>query len=117
MCYANSQQLSEEIVSLVNTAAPQVRLICLDASAVDDVDYSAAETLRSIHNTLEGKKKRLVVAQVLDDVKAESRCQLSQLFGEDAFYDTLEDVVKDFRQQTGTMTTGKDSGPGRRPAE
>jgi len=47
---------------------------------------------------MKGKKIRLVVAQVLDDVKTENRYQLSQLFGEDALYDTLEDVVKSYRQ-------------------
>jgi hypothetical protein len=40
-------------------------------AAVDDVDYSAAETLRSLFGILKEKGIRLVVAQVLDDVKAE----------------------------------------------
>jgi high affinity sulfate transporter 1 len=101
MYYANAEQLSEQITALVNNAEPPLRWFCLDASAVDDVDYSAAETLRSIFATLKDKGIRLVVAQVLDDVKAESRYNLRQLFGEDAFYDTLEDVVNDYRQQTG----------------
>ena len=99
MYYANSQQLSEEILNLVNTADPLLRWFCMDASAVDDVDYSAAETLRSIYGILKEKDIRLVVAQVLDDVKAESRYELSRLFGADVFYDTLEDVVKDYRKQ------------------
>ena len=42
-----------------------------------------------------------MVAQVLDDVREESRYNLRQLFGEDAFYDTLDDVIKDYREQTG----------------
>jgi hypothetical protein len=46
MYYGNSQQLSEEIVSLVNPAAPPLRWFNLDAYAVDDVDYLAAKTLR-----------------------------------------------------------------------
>ena len=100
MYYANSQQLSEEILHLVNNAEPPVRWFCLDASAVSDVDYSAAETFRSLYGMLKEKGIRLVVAQVLDDVKAKSRYQLSQLFGEDAFYDTLEEVVESYRQQT-----------------
>lgn len=78
-----------------------MRWLCLDASAVDDVDYSAAETLRSSFASLKDKGIRLVVAQVLDDVKEESRYNLRQLFGEDAFYDTLEEVVKAYQQQTG----------------
>ena len=101
MYYANSEQLSEEISALVNNAEPPIRWFCLDASAVDDVDYSAAETLRSIFSTMKEKGVRLVVAQVLDDVREESRYKLRQLYGEDAFYDTLDDVVKDYQKQTG----------------
>jgi MFS superfamily sulfate permease-like transporter len=101
MYYANSQQLSEEITALANSAQPPLRWFCLDGSAVDDVDYSAAATLRSIFAILKEKGIRLVVAEEMDDVKEETRYNLRQLFGEDAFYDTLEDVVKAYRQQTG----------------
>ena len=100
MYYANSEQLSEEIADLVNNADPPIRWFCMDASAVDDVDYSAAETLRSIFSTMKDKGVRLVVAQVLDDVRGTSRYRLRELYGEDAFYDTLDDVVKDYRKQT-----------------
>jgi SulP family sulfate permease len=105
MYYANSQQLSVEITDLVNRAEPPLSWFCIDASAVDNVDYSAAETLRSIHGILEEKGIRLVVAQVLDDVKAESRYELRELFGEDAFYNTLEDVLNEYQQQTDAKVT------------
>ena len=101
MYYANAEQLSEEIMALVNNAEPPLRWFCLDASAVDDVDYSAAETLRSISAILKEKGVRLVVTQVMDDVKAESRDRLKQLASEGAVFDTLEDVVKAYQQQTG----------------
>jgi high affinity sulfate transporter 1 len=101
MYYANSEQLSEEITGLVNSADPALRWFCIDVSAVDDVDYSAAETLRSIYGILKEKGIRLVVAQVLDDVREESRYKLRQLFGEDAFYDTLDDVINDYKKQNG----------------
>jgi SulP family sulfate permease len=104
MYYANVQLLSEEITELVNSAQPPLRWFCIDASAVDDVDYSAAETLRSIFPLLKQKGVRLVVAQVMEDVKAQSRYQLGQLFGEDAFYETLADVVNDYRRQTAVQT-------------
>ena len=99
MYYANAEQLSEEITDLVNHSDPPLRWLCLDASSVDDVDYSAAETLRSIFGILKQKGIHLVVAQVLDDVRDESRYNLRQLFGEDAFYDTLDQVMNDYRQQ------------------
>jgi SulP family sulfate permease len=101
MYYANAEQLSEELNDLVNNADPSIRWLCLDASAVDDVDYSAAETLRSIFVVLKEKGIRLVVAQVLEDVRETSRYRLRELFGEDAFYDTLDDVVKAYQKNTG----------------
>jgi len=99
--YANAQQFGEEIRELVSRADPPLRWLCLDASAVDDVDYSAAETLRSVFASLREKGVRLVIAQVLEDVRERSRYHLEQLFGEDAFYDTLQDVLADYRRQTG----------------
>jgi MFS superfamily sulfate permease-like transporter len=99
--YANAEQFSEEITELVNKADPPLRWLCLDASAVDDVDFSAAETLRSIFAILKDKGIRLVVAQLMDDVGKESRYHFDQLFGKDAFYETLDDVVNAYRQDTG----------------
>ncbi|MCX6929198.1 MAG: SulP family inorganic anion transporter, partial [Verrucomicrobia bacterium] len=97
--YANCQQLADEVSFLANTSEPPLRWLCFDASAVDDVDYSAAETLRSVHAKLKAKGIRLVVAEVMEDVKTRTRYRLRELFGEDAHYDRLEDVLKQYRQQ------------------
>jgi high affinity sulfate transporter 1 len=99
MYYANAQQLSDEIFDLVKRAQHPVRWFCIDASAVDDVDFSAAETLRSVMTTLQKQGIRLVIAQVLEDVRERSRFELLQLFGEHAFYDTLGQVVEAYQQQ------------------
>jgi high affinity sulfate transporter 1 len=96
--YANSEQLSQEVTDLINSADPPLRWFCLDASAVDDVDYSAAETLRSLFAVLKEKGVRLVVAQVLDDVRETSRYRLRELFGEEVFYATLDDVLSDYKK-------------------
>jgi SulP family sulfate permease len=105
--YANSQQLSDEVSFLVNAAEPPLRWLCFEASAVDDVDYSAAETLRSTYARLKGKGVRLVVANVMEDIRAESRYRLAELFGEDAFFDSLGDVLKAYRQQPDTAAPGR----------
>jgi MFS superfamily sulfate permease-like transporter len=100
MYYANAQQLSDEMLDLVTRAQPPVRWFCIDASAVDDVDYSAAETLRALFALLEEHGIRLVVTQVMDDVRERSRYELLQLFGDQAFYDTLGHVVQAYQQQS-----------------
>ena len=97
--YANCQQLSDEVSRLADTAEPPLRWLCLEASAIDDVDYSAAETLRSVHARLKAKGIRLVVAEVMEDVKAASRYRFMEVLGEDAFYDSLDDVIRQYRQQ------------------
>jgi high affinity sulfate transporter 1 len=99
MYYANAQRMEEEILHLVNTADPPLRCLCIDAAAVDDVDYSAAETIRSLHGILKDKGIRLVIAHVLEDVEVESSYHMLQLFGEDAFYATVGEVVKDYQSQ------------------
>jgi MFS superfamily sulfate permease-like transporter len=99
MYYANAQRLADEATTLVSTADPPLRWLCIDASAVDDVDYSAAETIRSLHRMLKDKGIRLVIANVLEDVGAQSSYHMPQLLGEDAFYATVEAAVKDFQRQ------------------
>jgi high affinity sulfate transporter 1 len=101
MYYANSQRLAEEITALVNTADPPLRWFCIDASAVDDVDYTAAETIRSLYGMLKDKGIRLVVAHVLEDVKSRSSYRINQLLGKDGFYATLREVINDYERQTG----------------
>ncbi len=101
MYYANSRQLSEEITALMSTAQPPLRWFCIDASAVPNVDYSAAQTLRSLFTLLEERRIRLVVAQVLEDVDADDRYELVELFGRDAFYGTLGDVLEAYQEAPG----------------
>ena len=103
MYYANARQLSEEMTALMNTAQPPLRWFCFDASAIPDVDYSAAETLRSLFAALDERGIRLVVAQVLGDVDPDDRYKLQELFGKDAFYGTLDDVVEAYQQDTRTQ--------------
>jgi len=109
--YANCQQLSDEVSFLADTKEPPVRWLCLDASAIDDVDYSAAETLRSVYAKLKARGIRPVVAEEMEDFKGKARYQLRELFGEDAFYDHLEDVVKHYRQQFNVAAPSKQSDP------
>jgi MFS superfamily sulfate permease-like transporter len=113
--YANCRQLSDEVTFLANNAEPPLRWLCLDASAVDDVDYSAAETLRSVHVKLKAKGIRLVVAEVMDDVKTSTPYRFRELIGEDAHFDRLEDVLKQYRHQFDVAAPREqsDQNPGR----
>ena len=98
MYYANSEHFSEEVLELVNTAQPPVSWFCIDATSVDDIDFSAAATLRETYNTLKEKGVRLVMAEVEEDIRNElDRSELTDLIGKDAFFETISDVEATYR--------------------
>jgi MFS superfamily sulfate permease-like transporter len=94
MYYANSQQLADEISFLMKTETPPLRWLCIEASAVDDVDYTAAEVLRSLGAASKEKGVRLVFAQVLSDLAAEGHYALVNFYGADTFYSSLNELMK-----------------------
>jgi SulP family sulfate permease len=93
MYYANAELFSEEVLELVNTAQPPLQWFCLDAVAVDDIDFSAAEALRGTFFNLKAKNIRLVLAEIGEPVRMQlDRSRLVDLFGEDSFFETVTDV-------------------------
>ena len=87
-------------MTLMNTAQPPLRWFCIDISAVSYVDYSAAQTVKSLFAALEERGTRLVVAQALEDADPDDRHGLQKLIGEDGFYSTLDEVVEACQQDT-----------------
>ena len=99
MYYANTEQLSREISELAEKARPRISWFCIDANAVDDVDFSAAETLRSLAAFLKERGIRLVLAEVPHNVRGElDRSGITQLIGGGSYYDTISDVLNAYRQ-------------------
>jgi sulfate permease, SulP family len=102
MYYANAEQFSEEVVALVEQTKPAVRWFCIDASAIDDIDFSAGQVLVSAFEFLKKRGIRLVFAMVAPEVKAElDRYGVSELIGEHAFYWSGYEIVEDFRRDAG----------------
>ncbi len=98
--YANSQVLHDEVVKLAREATPPLSWFCIDAAAVNDVDFTAAEILRALHGILARQGIRLVFCDVVDAVRAEfDRSQLTDLFGRDAFFHTPAAVMSAYGQR------------------
>jgi SulP family sulfate permease len=93
MYYANAECFSQEVLGLVNSAQPPLSWFCIDMTAVDDIDFSAAATLRETYSLLKEKGVRLVLAEVEENIRLElDRSELTDLIGKDAFFETLGDV-------------------------
>ena len=98
MYYANTEHLTQEVRELVNTAASPLKWFCIDAVAVDDIDFSAAEALREIYKMLHEKGICLVMADLQDDVYKElQRSGLVDILGPKGIYETTTEVIQAFK--------------------
>ena len=97
MYYANAHVFIEEVMTLVRGTSSPLNWFCIDAAAVDDVDFTAAAALRDLHASLADQGIRLVFSQLTDDVRAEfDRSDLTSLVGADAFFPELDAVLSAF---------------------
>ncbi|MBV5272369.1 MAG: sodium-independent anion transporter [Lamprocystis purpurea] len=91
MYYANTHVFTEEVMTLASGTSSPLVWFCIDAAAVDDVDFTAAAALRNLHASLSDQGIQLVFSQLADDVKAEcDRSHLTGLIGADAFFPALD---------------------------
>jgi len=96
--YANAPQLYDQIIGLVEEAKPALTWFCIDASAIADVDFSGAETLREIHGVLKSRGVRLVWTNVTHSVKRElDTYEITALVGKESFYENISDVLEAYR--------------------
>jgi high affinity sulfate transporter 1 len=101
MYYANAEQLSREVFELAEGAQPPLAWFCIEAEAVADVDFTAAATLRDIYGILKMQGIRLVFCETIDLVKGElDRYELTDLIGQDAFYETISDVISAYDKRS-----------------
>ena len=92
--YANTELLFGQVTALVTAAPPLLKWFCIDAAAVDDIDFTGAETLRSLHGILRNAGVKLVFAHVSNEVRATlEKYAISGLIEKDAFFDSLRAVL------------------------
>ena len=59
--YANADHFMEEILALIQQNQPAIKGLVIDATGIDDIDYSAAKTLKQLHKELVGRALKLAV--------------------------------------------------------
>ena len=102
--YANTELLLSQVTELVRAAQPPLEWFCIDATAIDDVDFTGAEALRAVHETLGKAAVKLVFAGVSAEVRATlEKYRITGLLDEDALFDTLSSVIHSYtRTHRGT---------------
>jgi sulfate permease, SulP family len=99
MYYANATLLSEQVTRLVREARPPLTWFCIDAAAVDDIDFTAAETLRTLYALLKEHNVRLIFSAVSDEVYGQlESSQIIDLVGRDAFYANDGAMIRAYKE-------------------
>lgn len=99
--YANAARLSEEITSLVNVPDPP-RWFVLDADAIDDIDYTGAQTLLELADRLRKRGIVFAVAEANDDIRRQlDRFGLTDKIGPDRYFDSLHAARDAFHATAG----------------
>jgi len=92
--YANTELLFSQVTELLTAAAPPLEWFCIDAAAIDDIDFTGAATLRAVHDTLRKAGVKLVFARVSNEVRATlEKYEIAGLLDKDALFDSLRAVV------------------------
>jgi sulfate permease, SulP family len=103
MYYANAGWFFQQVLDLVQGAQPPLKWFGIEASGVDDVDFTAAEALRSTYTLLKDREIQLVFAGVAEEVKAKlDRYGLTDLVGNDNFFTTVQELAGAYQQKART---------------
>jgi sulfate permease, SulP family len=103
MYYANSDLFGEQVLELAKEADPEpLRWLCLDLTAVDDVDYTAGAAIAQAIKELKDRNIRLVFVHASDEVRADlDGYGITDLAGKDAYFDEIPALERAFGEAKG----------------
>ena len=91
--YANTNSFATDVLMLADHIPGG--WLCIDASAIADIDYSGSRTLLTLNDQISKRQVRLVIADLIHPVHVElARYGILDGLDDDAIYDTLLDVIE-----------------------
>ena len=92
--YANHNQFADEVRTLVERAPTPVRWFVVDAGAITDIDYSAAQSIRDLLEDLARQRVCMVFARVSQYLRSDmDRHQITASIGETRIFGTLHEAL------------------------
>jgi high affinity sulfate transporter 1 len=98
--YANDTTFTEEVRALVEHAPTPVKWFVVDASAITDLDYSAARSLRDLCDELAQRGVRIVFGRVNQYLRADmDRHRITPVVGAARIFSTLHEALAAVRAE------------------
>ena len=96
--YANERRFTDELRALVDGASPPLRGVVVDASAVSDLDYSAAQSLRQLIAELQRRHIALAFGRVSPALRSDmQRHGIAAALGAAHIHASLHQALADVR--------------------
>jgi SulP family sulfate permease len=90
--FANADHFADEVRALVDKAPNPVQCVVIDASAITDIDYSAARTLRTLLEDLAQRRTNVIMARVSQFLHADlDRHGVTASLGKGSIFATLHE--------------------------
>ncbi|MFZ1483410.1 MAG: SulP family inorganic anion transporter [Candidatus Saccharimonadales bacterium] len=94
--FENTSYFSRRITTAIENAKEPVKYVIVDAGSINDIDYTAAETIRNLHQTLNAQDIQLGFAHVSPHLLyLMKRHSLTEIIGKRHLYPSLESAVFD----------------------
>jgi len=92
--YANCNRFADEVRALVEHAPTPVRCFLVDAGAITDIDYSAAQSLRDLLNELAHRNVAILFGRVSPYLRADlDRHRITPIIGQARIFSTLHEAL------------------------
>jgi sulfate permease, SulP family len=92
--YANANRFVDEVRGLVDHAPTPIRWFIVDAGAITDMDYSAAQSVRDLLDDLAHQRVGMVFARVSPYLRSDmDRHQITTAIGETRIFTTLHEAI------------------------
>jgi MFS superfamily sulfate permease-like transporter len=111
--YANAGRFTAEARRLVIESSSQVHWLAVEAGAITDIDYSAGEALKELHEDLAKINVVLALARVSEELHKDlERLGLVDVIGRDRIFDSRGACLEAYRRQSRTQKNSS-SRPGK----
>ncbi|MGA2895812.1 MAG: SulP family inorganic anion transporter [Xanthobacteraceae bacterium] len=92
--YANVNRFADEVRALLDRAPTPVHWFIVDASAMTDIDYAAAQTLRNVLDDLKRRKVEVAFARVTSYLRSDmDRHHITPVVTEKRIFATLHEAI------------------------
>ena len=101
LIFANADIFQDDLLARIRAAEPPPHTVILDFEAISQVDVTGAQTLRSVHDALETRGIRLIVARAKGSVRESLRRNgILEVLGEENLAPTVDRAVAAIEAET-----------------